>query len=40
MPTAKNGFQILNLHPENIELKEKDFLGGICKNFTDLFENV
>ena len=38
MPTAKNGFQILNLHTKkNVKLKKKTFLGGciaIYQNFT------
>ena len=41
MQTVKNGFQILNLHPKNIGLKKKTFLGmNICQNFTKYFINT
>ena len=28
MPTAENGFQILNLHPKKHRIKKKNFFGG------------
>ena len=34
MPTAKNGIQILNLHPKKIRLKNTLFLMYFYWNFT------
>ena len=34
MPTPKNGFQILNLHLENMYLKKYPFLMYFCLSIT------
>ena len=34
MPTPKNGFQILNLHPKNIDFKKIPFFMYFCLSFT------
>ena len=34
MPTPKNGFQILNLHPKKHVLKKKTFFNVLLPSFT------
>ena len=43
MPTAKKGFQILNLRPKNMELKSKKknvLEMHICQNFTKISGSI